>query len=123
MAGPSALVFAALSAVVVLFHLSAIAGAPVGHLTMAGRWPGRLPPAARALSAVSASLTAGVAGIAAVHGGLVTAALPGWTVWVPVGFAALATLANAATPSAPERRLWLPVTLVLLGAAVGLAVG
>jgi hypothetical protein len=35
---------------------------------------------------------------------------------------ALAVVANAATPSAAERALWLPVTIVMLGAAIWVAV-
>jgi uncharacterized membrane protein YoaK (UPF0700 family) len=34
-----------------------------------------------------------------------------------LAFCVLAVLANAATPSVAERALWLPVTLMMLGAA------
>lgn len=39
-----------MSLVVIAFHVAMICGAPWGHLTMGGRWPGALPPAARWLS-------------------------------------------------------------------------
>ena len=39
---------------------------------------------------------------------------PIWTGWVALGIQALSTLANWATRSMPERKLWAPITSVLL---------
>jgi hypothetical protein len=107
--------FAALAAFVVGFHLAVILGAPWGRLTMGGRWPGVLPRRARVLSALSAALVLGMAAVLA-RGG------PPGAVWAVVALSGLAVIANAATPSGPERRLWLPVTIAMLLAAISVAV-
>jgi hypothetical protein len=39
-------------------------------------------------------------------------------VWVPVALSGVAVLLNAATRSAGEKRLWLPMTIVLLTTSV-----
>lgn len=119
----AALVFAGLCAVLVVFHLCIVLGAPWGHLTMGGRWRGALPLPARGLSAVSAGLLAAM--------GYAVLSLAGLTGWAPPGFVlpalgaymGLAIVAHVMTPSAPERRLWLPVILVMSGALVLLAWG
>jgi len=40
--------------------------------------------------------------------------LTGVLVWVVVAYCAVGTVANAVTPSRPERRLWLPVVAAML---------
>lgn len=107
----AALIFAALSAGTILFHLAIIAGAPWGHLTMGGRWPGRLPLAARLLSLLSAALVALMAFVLAAGAGIGGPTLPAWTLWAVIVYLALAIVMHIATPSAAERMLWLPVIL------------
>ena len=109
------MVFAVLAVCVAGFHLGVILGAPWGALTMGGRWPGVLPPAARVLSALSGGLVLGMAAV-------VWRGRPRAAMWAVAALAGLAVLANAATPSPAERALWLPVTLVMLAAAFGTAV-
>lgn len=112
----AAFVFSGLCAVLVVFHLCIILGAPWGHLTMGGRWKGALPPVARGLSLVSGLLLAGMS--------FAVLSLAGLTGWAPPTFvlpalgaySVLAILAHVATPSAPERRLWLPVILLMCAA-------
>lgn len=112
-------VFAGLCAAVVGFHLAVMLGAPLGRLTQGGRHPGALPGRNRVLAGVSAVLTVavalvllGAAGQGPVQDG------PRGMGWLAVGFAALALLANLATPSRAERRLWAPVCAVMLLAAL-----
>ena len=109
-----AALYAVLAMGVAGFHLAVILGAPWGRLTMGGRWPGVLPLRARLLSALSAGLILGMAAVLW-RGG------PPAAIWAVVAVSALAVLANAATLSAPERRLWLPVTVVMLAAAFSVA--
>ncbi len=108
-------VFAVLACAVVLFHLAVILGAPWGRLTMGGRWPGVLPVRARLISAMSACLTMAMAVVLWRND-------PAWAVWVVVGVAGLSVVANAATPSAAERRVWLPVAIAMALAALSVAV-
>ncbi len=113
-----------LLALVCLFQLALIAGAPWGELTLGGRWRGRLPLAVRAIPAISLLLLIGFMDIVAARAGL---AFPEWAarsqslIWVVVAYCGLGIVANAATPSARERRLWLPVLIVLTALSLGLA--
>jgi hypothetical protein len=113
----AAWIFAGLSAGVVLFHLLVIAGAPWGAWTMGGRWPGVLPWPARGLSALSALMILGMAGVLLTRAGVLRRRTPRGAMGATLVLSGLAVLSNAATPSAPERALWLPVTLVMLAAA------
>jgi len=120
----AAYLFAILAAFLALFQLALAAGAPWGHLTQGGNHPGRLPPANRAMAAASVVLTAAFAGIVLSRAG---ALVPDWQVasrpwaWGVVGLSALSLLANAASRSRAERRLWLPVALVMLITSVVVA--
>jgi len=110
----AAWVYAGLVALTCLFHLAIIWGAPWGRFTMGGRWPRRLPVLARLFSAASAMLLIVMALVVLTRAGILQADLPDWVIWTVAGFTLLSVLANAATPSAPERGVWLPVTLILL---------
>ena len=108
------MVFAVLVAGTCLFHLAVVAGAPWGHLTMGGRWPGALPMPARVLPVLSALLLIWAARVVLAAAGLIAGPVAGWAAWLVLAILVVAVLANATTPSAPERRLWLPVTLAML---------
>ncbi len=124
MAVIAAWIFVGLAAVVVAFQVALLAGAPWGHLTQGGRRTGRLPTSGRSLAAVSVVVLVAFALVVTARSGV---ALPAWQptarylVWVVVAYGALGVLANAATPSAAERRLWLPVTVVMLAASLVVA--
>jgi hypothetical protein len=116
--------FIALSLVVTGFQLALVAGAPWGELTMGGAFPGRLPPGMRGVAAVSAVVLLAFSAIVAARAGL---ALPRWQraasklIWVVVAYSVVAVALNAATPSARERMLWLPVTVMLAVCSVVVA--
>ena len=125
MASQLAAVFYALATMVVVgFQVALAAGAPWGEYAMGGRIPGRFPPAMRVAAVAQASILGMLALVVLEAAGLValgwTAALP-WLVWVPVVVSALSAIMNAATPSRVERRLWLPVALVLLASSLVVA--
>jgi hypothetical protein len=112
--------YAALSCGVVMFHLAMILGAPWGHLTQGGFHPGVLPLPQRMMAAASAVLTGGMAFVVLSHAGVL--APRGWTravMWGVIVMSVLAVVMNLATPSAPERMIWAPVTLVMLGCVIG----
>ena len=99
------------------FQIALIAGAPWGYLTQGGRHQGRLPLRNRVAAGVSIVLLLCMGAAIASTAGLVPAA-PAWIGWATVGVQALSTLANWATPSPPERRLWAPINTVMLVAAL-----
>lgn len=121
----AARLFAVLVGGVVAFQLALAAGAPWGHLAMGGASPGRLPPVMRAAAVGQVLLLGLLAAVVLARAGL---ALPRWRaasgrmIWGVVGYTVLGAVLNAITPSAGERALWLPTTLVLGACAVVVAV-
>jgi lysylphosphatidylglycerol synthetase-like protein (DUF2156 family) len=101
---------------IVAFQLALAAGAPWGSLAMGGAFPGQLPPPMRVAAVVQALVLLLFGAIVAARAGLV---LPGWRaasrklVWVVVAYSIVGVVLNTITPSAWERALWLPMTLVL----------
>lgn len=122
----AAVVFALVAAGVVAFQLALASGAPWGAYAMGGAFPGRFPPALRVLAVVQGALIAALAAGVLSAGGVafpgVADALP-WIAWVAVAFSTLAVLLNAISRSAPERQIWVPVSLVLLVTSLLVAVG
>jgi hypothetical protein len=110
----------------VVFQFALAAGAPWGRAAYGGQAPGVLPRQFRISSAVAAVVWIGVALVVARHGGIpVWAPLPdAWlpvAIWVIVGLLAIAVVLNAITRSVVERAIWLPVTIVLFGATLTVA--
>lgn len=101
---------------VIVFQVCLIAGAPWGRMTQGGRHEGALPVAGRVAAALSVILLACMgAGIASAAG--TTPNWPMWTAYVALAVQALSTTLNWITPSPAERRLWGPVTAVMLALA------
>lgn len=119
----AAWVYALLAGVAVLFQLALAAGAPWGHLAMGGRWPGRLPAALRFAALVQAGVLTVFAVIVLGQAAVVSPAPPPALVWAVVALSAISAAMNLLTPSIPERRIWGPVTLVMLVCAIWVALG
>ncbi|QQA41956.1 hypothetical protein [Pelagovum pacificum] len=113
-----AFAYAGLAALPLLMHLANAAGAPLGRLTVGGRFPGRLPPAWRALAMVQAALLCTMAGAVLARAGIGAAQLTP-IFWPAVALTLLSLAANAASPSRPERLLWTPVLFLMAVAALG----
>lgn len=122
----SAVLYAVLTGIAVLFQVGLAAGLPWGGLAMGGRFPGRFPPALRIAALVQGGVLTVLALVVLSRAGLL---LPGWEafsetgIWFAVGVSALSALMNCMTPSTGERRLWAPVALLLLASALGTALG
>jgi hypothetical protein len=118
--------FVVLVSFVIGFQIALAAGAPWGHLTWGGRFPGRLPGRMRGVALFSVALLAAFAVTLEVRAGTIFANLTtearGWA-WVVVVYCALGVVANAATPSRQERLLWLPVVSLMLACSLVVALG
>ncbi|MGJ8583555.1 MAG: hypothetical protein ACSHXD_05665 [Marinosulfonomonas sp.] len=110
----AAALFAALTSLAVFVQIALVFGAPWGVLTMGGRWPGVMPPAARVLSFFQTVLLITLAGTVLAEAGLLGAKPPQWMVWGTGVITSLSAVANTVTPSLPERRLWAPVTILMV---------
>lgn len=113
----AAIAFACVTAIVVAFEVALALGAPWGAYAMGGARPGRFSSAMRASAIGQAVVLAFLAVIVLADAGL---GLPTvsesfrWLIWLAVAFSAVGVVLNAITRSAAERRLWLPVALVML---------
>lgn len=116
----TACLYATASVGVILFQVALIFGAPWGRITQGGTHEGPLPTSGRVGAFVSIFINAAMA-LAILSAAGLDLALPGWCAWVALGLQAIVTLLNWITPSAPERKLWAPITtgmLLLAGSVV-----
>lgn len=115
-AGVSARIFGLFALVAAAFQIALVLGAPWGSLTWGGRFPGVLPSGMRGVAALSAILLLGFTWIVrsrAGHFGAEALQRSRTNIWVVVVYSALGIIANAVTPGTWERRLWLPVVIVM----------
>jgi len=113
----AAIAFAVTAALVVAFQAALALGAPWGAYAMGGAFPGRMPAPLRVAAMVQGVLLIGLALIVLADAGLVRTGVANewpWLAWVPVAVSVVAVVLNASSRSQGERRIWLPVALVLL---------
>ena len=113
----AALMFAVVAGGVVAFQLALALGAPWGAYAMGGAYPGRFPPPLRVAAVVQAVVIGLLALVVLSAAGLILpdlAATFPWLVWLPLAVSAVAVVLNAISRSAGERRIWVPVAIVLL---------
>jgi hypothetical protein len=121
----AALLFALMCLLVIGFQLGLALGAPWGAAAMGGRYPGRFPASLRVAAVVQAVVLALVALVVLADAGVVGPLLDGdapLLVWVAVAVSAISVILNAITRSVTERRLWLPVAVVMLLSSLVVAV-
>jgi hypothetical protein len=125
MTAAAAVVFATVVAGVIAFQVALALGAPWGAYAMGGKFQGRYPPAMR-VAAVGQALLLALAGVIVLStAGLVlpsvSQALP-WLIWLVVAFSGVSVVLNAITPSTGERRIWVPVAVVMLVSSLTVAI-
>src|SRR4249919_3322675 len=119
-----AVLYALVTVLVAAFQIALALGAPWGAYAMGGGFPGRMPRPLRVAALVQAILLAALALIVLASGGMVNVALVEdwpWLIWLPVAVSGVAVALNASTRSQGERRIWLPVAIVLLLCSLGVA--
>ena len=122
----AAILFALVTLGAVAFQLALALGAPWGEFAMGGRYPGTLPRAMRVSAVGQAALLAALAVYVLSAAGLVLPSMAGtlpWLIWAVVAFSALSLVLNAITPSAGERRIWVPVATEMLLTSFIVALG
>lgn len=113
--------FTVLSAFTIGFQIALGFGAPWGKLTLGGKYPDVLPMKARVIPVISTVVLAFFAAIVLTRAGLIRPDLlepSRIAIWLPVTYLALGLVLNSITKSKPERRLWVPVILVMLASAL-----
>jgi hypothetical protein len=122
----AAFLFTLVAVGVVVFQLALALGAPWGEYAMGGRFPGTFPRAMRVSAVGQAALLAALAVYVLSAAGLALPSLARtlpWLIWAVVAFSAVSLLLNAITPSAGERRIWVPVAIVMLVTSLIVALG
>jgi hypothetical protein len=117
----AALLYVAATLAVIAFQVALALGAPWGAFAMGGRFPGRFPPSMRLLALVQTVVLGLLALVVLDAAGLISLGLADWLIWLAVVVSALSVAMNAASPSPRERRLWVPVGLVMLGSSLVVA--
>jgi hypothetical protein len=113
----SAIVFAALIGIVVLFQLALAAGMPWGGIAMGGKFPGQYPPPLRVVALIQVAVLMLIASIVLSKSGLM---LTEWhsfaniAIWFVVVFSLVASVMNLLTSSVWEKRIWAPVSILML---------
>ncbi|WP_210403839.1 hypothetical protein [Salinibacterium sp. UTAS2018] len=118
-AGAASAIFALIAA----FHLAVAAGAPLGEYTQGGANQGVLPQQGRIIAGVSATIVLVLAAAILARGeqGALRKAphrLSAVFSWIATTYAGVGIVLNLITPSATERAIWAPVTMVLFAACL-----
>lgn len=122
----AAMVYLVLTVGVIAFQLALAAGVPWGSYAMGGAFPGKFPPRLRVAAVVQAAILGLLAAVVLSHAGLLhgnRSLSPAWMIWCVVAFAAVGVVLNSISPSPGERRIWVPVTILLLASSVAVALG
>ncbi|MBP3963136.1 hypothetical protein [Paenibacillus lignilyticus] len=122
----SAIIYALLIGGVILFQFALAAGMPWGSMAMGGKFPGKLPPALRIAALFQIVLLAFLAAIVWSKSGLILANWHSFLesgIWFVVIFSMIAAVLNLITRSKWERRIWAPVSLLLLVTSMIVAIG
>jgi hypothetical protein len=120
----AAILFAIVTAGAAGFQLALAFGAPWGAYAMGGAFQGKYPPLMRLAAVAQAGLLVLIALIVLSRAGLVLKQwedVSSWLVWVVVAFSAVGSVLNTLTPSASERRIWAPITIVMLICSLAVA--
>ncbi|WP_339300051.1 hypothetical protein MKY92_07900 [Paenibacillus sp. FSL R5-0623] len=121
----SAIVFTVLIMIVILFQIALAAGLPWGEYAMGGKFPGKYPISMRFACIVQIAILAFMGIIVLSKAGLLW---PRWSsfsdiaIWFIVGYLVLGTILNLITRSVWERRIWAPVTLMMLITSIIIAI-
>ena len=108
-----AVLYALIIALVVLFQVCLIFGAPWGQITQGGRYEGPLPVGGRVVATLSVPTLIFMAASIISAAGLVPN-WADWTAYAAIAVQALSTTLNWITPSQKERFLWGPITSIML---------
>ncbi|MBD8840096.1 MULTISPECIES: hypothetical protein [Paenibacillus] len=121
----SAIAFTFLILIVILFQVALAVGVPWGEYAMGGKFPGKYPISMRFSCIVLIAILAFMGIIVLSKAGLLW---PQWSVfaetaiWFIVAYLVLGTILNLITRSVWERRIWAPVTLLMLITSIIIAI-
>ncbi len=122
----AAISFFTLIVVVVLFQFALVIGFPWGEYAMGGRFKGKYPIPMRIAAVFQIFILLLLGVIVIIKARLAfenfhSIAVSG--IWLVVGFCILATILNFLTKSVVEKKIWAPISLLLLISSFIVAIG
>lgn len=115
------ILFSVLAFTAIAFHFALALGAPWGHLTMGGKFPGKLPPLMRLQSLFSILVILFLVFIIQSYAGILFSQWKSFAnsaIWFVLTFTILGSILNLITKSKWERILWAPVNLLMLASTL-----
>ncbi|MBK5268584.1 MAG: hypothetical protein JJE47_14250 [Acidimicrobiia bacterium] len=118
-------VYFSLTCLVILFQLGLAVGLPWGSVAMGGKYPGKFPHHMRGAAVVQALILAALAATVLTRADVI---FPQWLAtsriltWFVVAFGIISVVLNLTTPSKWERRIWGPVTVLMLLSSLAVAI-
>lgn len=112
----SAVVFTALSGILIVFQGCLAAGVPWGEASMGGRYPGKYPPRMRIVAIINMIVLSFIALLVLSHADILLPQLKQISrigIWFVAAFSGISTVLNLITPSKIER-IWAPVAFFQL---------
>jgi hypothetical protein len=112
----SAIIFTALTGIVIIFQGCLAAGVPWGEASMGGRYPGKYPPKMRVVAVLNMLILGFMAAVVLSEASLMFPRLNPTSrigIWVIVVFFVMGTIMNSISRSKIER-IWAPVALFQL---------
>jgi len=112
----SAIIFTALTGILIIFQGCLAAGVPWGQASMGGRYPGKYPPRMRIVAVLNMIILGLFAAVVLSEANLMFPQLNSISsigIWIIVVFFIISTIMNTITPSKIER-IWAPVALIQL---------
>jgi len=113
----AAILFTILTSVLILFQLGLAIGMPWGEYAMGGYYPGRFSWKLRLLAIIQGILLTIFAFIVLDKANLLRLeyfSIPSIAIWFVVAFSILTSILNFITKSIKEKKLWFPVSILLL---------
>ena len=120
----SAILFAILTGIVMIFQGCLAAGLPWGEASMGGKFPGKYPPKMRVVAVINIFLLAFFALVVLIRAELLLPQLFQFSriaIWFIVVYSAIGTVLNTITPSKIER-IWAPVAGLQLITSILIAI-
>ncbi|GAS80401.1 hypothetical protein [Paenibacillus amylolyticus] len=121
----SAIVFTVLILIVILFQVALAVGVSWGEYAMGGKFPGKYPISMRFACIVQIAILAFMGIIVLSKAGLLWrqwSVFAETAIWFIVAYLVLGTMLNLITRSVWERRIWAPVTLLMLITSIIIAI-
>lgn len=121
----SSILFSVLILIVILFQVALAAGMPWGEAAMGGKFPGKYPTSMRYACLLQITILVFIGLVVLSKAGVL---LPQWSAFADtairfiVAYLVLGTILNLITRSVWERRIWAPVTILLLITSIIIAV-